>query len=184
MSRRELRQVMESGHPVDPNDLDDHVYHGVSLGLPGWVERLSWKTFAKTFHRDPQTGVLRGWNVRIQQAGVDGAYEPMHDKHGNTKTFGHYEVVSCEGHSCPMGSQGLLIHYGRGGNPRFDPGGLLRDPIVALSAGDASVLLGYSYIEVGPLRINTPSFFRLVRGPALGTGPFEVTHAPRRPIDG
>ena len=46
---------------------------GISLGLPAWVERLSWKKFAKAFHRDPRTQRLRGWNVRIEQGALQRA---------------------------------------------------------------------------------------------------------------
>jgi hypothetical protein len=39
----------------------------------------------------------------------------------------------------------------------------MRDPLVALRPGDASALLGFTYVALGPLRIETPSFFLLER---------------------
>ena len=71
MKRGALATTLRQGHAIDPRALDDSQYRGISLGLPAWFERLTWKTFQKTFHRDPRTGVLRGWNVRVEQRGLD-----------------------------------------------------------------------------------------------------------------
>ena len=49
---------------------------GTSLGLPALVEKLTWKTFQKTFYRDPRTGRLLGWNVRLEQDGLDAPSRP------------------------------------------------------------------------------------------------------------
>ncbi len=65
-SHRALRDAIVHGHPVDPRALEGWAYRGTSLGLPRVVERLTWKTFQKTFYRDPFSGALRGWNVRLE----------------------------------------------------------------------------------------------------------------------
>lgn len=165
LSPRALRARLVAGHPIDPKSLDDRVYHGIALGLPKWVEALTWKKFVKTFHRDPGTGSLRGWNVRIQQSPLDdGVWEPL----PGPITFGHYEVIAPDGFAMPTAvPQGLLIHYGRAPNAALDPVRRVRDPLVALTAGDASVLLGWSYVDLGFTTVSTPSFFALMRGPAL-----------------
>ncbi len=165
LDRGGLAQRMRDGHPIDPGALDDQVYRGISLGLPPWIESLTWKTFQKTFHRDPVTGHLRGWNVRIQQHGLDAPSVPM-QRNGAPVTFGHYRVVSCEGCGVPSGAgagAGLLIDYGLGGNPMMDPMRLLRDPLVALVPGGVQWLLGGSYLQIATLRIGTPSYFLLER---------------------
>jgi len=64
-----LHRALRAGHPIDEHALDDAEYQGISVGLPKFVERFTWKTFTKTFHRDPATGELRGWNVRMEQTG-------------------------------------------------------------------------------------------------------------------
>lgn len=64
LPRHRLAEVLASGHPIDPAALAGAAYRGVSLGLPPLVERLSWKTFQKTFLRDPSSGELWGWNVQ------------------------------------------------------------------------------------------------------------------------
>jgi hypothetical protein len=162
MSRRELMDVLRAGHPIDPHDLDDTEYKGVSLGLPAFVERLTWKTFKKVFHRDAGTGHLRGWNVRIEQNNPD-AYTPKLTN-GQPITFGHYRVVPLEGYRMPQPcDHGLMLDYGLGGNAPWDFISRVRDPIVAVNPGDSRLLLGWSYLDLGALRFGTPSFFSLER---------------------
>ena len=150
-SRDRLRALLDSGHPIDPAELADSVYRGISLGLPAWVERLSWKKFAKAFHRDPQTGSLRGWNIRIEQDGLDRPWRPR-IRRGRTSTFGHFAVVRDREH--------LVLDYGAG---RALAMRAVRDPLVALEAGSARLLLGRSDVVLGPARLATPSYFVLER---------------------
>ncbi len=163
LPREALMDLLRSGHAIDPRELDDVEYRGVSLGLPSIVEKLTWKTFKKVFHRDPETGVLRGWNVRVIQNGLEPSWEPL-IKDGEPVTFGHYEVVDPAGHKVPKDcDRGLLIHYGLGGNRLRDGLSRLRDPIVALHPGGVELLLGWSYLDLGLKRVATPSFFSLER---------------------
>jgi len=175
MSRASLRDEMRRGYPIDPRALEGAIYEGVSLGLPRWVERITWKTFAKTFHRIATADHLVGWNVRLQQTGVGSELVPKVHQ-GDPVTFGHYRVVPCTGFNTPEWcSHGLLIHYGLGGNLRMDPTTWLRDPIVALDEGSVEWLLGWSYIQMG-IRIPTLSYFLLRR-----VGPIpHVAYPPRR----
>ncbi len=161
LSRKELLAVLCQGHPIDPQALDDSEYRGTSLGLPAWVERLTWKKFKKVFHRDPASGVLRGYNVRLQQNELEGPCIPK-QKNGRPVTFGHYHVVGSEGIRMPIDCpQALIIHYGLGGNAALDPTRRVRDPLVALSAGSVQLLLGWSYVDLGIGCLGTPSFFSL-----------------------
>ncbi|MGM0575934.1 MAG: hypothetical protein ACQEXJ_09420 [Myxococcota bacterium] len=179
LDRPALAELLRAGHPVDPAALDDKEYRGISLGLPGWVDRLLWKTFRKVFHRDPETGLLRGWNVRCVQAGLEDGWRPQ-TRRGRPRTFGHYRVTSMEGHRPPRPvGDGLMLDYGPGGNRLLDPTRALRDPVVALEPGSADLLLGWSYLDLGLLRLPTPSYFVLERDGAL-------THRadPPRPVRG
>jgi hypothetical protein len=163
LSRTELGAMLSAGHPIDPRALDDTEYRGVSLGLPETIVAITWLTFRKTFHRDPRTQRLRGWNVRMEQTGLEGPCVPQRTR-GEPICFGHYEVHSAAGRGSPIAcEQGLLIDYGRGANGRFDPVRRMRDPIVALEAGSVERLLGWTYVDLGVRRIPTPSFFLLER---------------------
>jgi hypothetical protein len=159
-SLRSLHRALRAGHPIDEHALDDAEYQGISVGLPKFVERFSWKTFTKTFHRDPATGALRGWNVRMEQTGIDGPPVPM-ERDGAPLTWGHYRVY-------PEG-RALMIDYGVPSNPFLL--GRMRDPLVAVTKGDPNVLLGVSYLDFGIFRLWTPTYFVLVR-----RGP--LTHIP------
>jgi hypothetical protein len=154
---------MRDGHPIDPAALDDTEYRGVSLGLPVLIEKLTWKKFKKVFHRDKSTGRLRGWNVRLDQNGLDGPWVPL-TRNGVPVTFGHFLVEpGARYHPPDRVGQGLVLDYGRGGNRKREGMFLVRDPIVAVTAGSVDLLLGWTYLEL-PLRpVGTPSFFTLER---------------------
>lgn len=159
LAPRELRARHDAGFPIDPHALDDTRYRGISLGLPGVVDRMLWKTFEKTFHRDPATGALRGWNVRVEQTGLQG---PLRAKirGGEPWTFGHYAVVDRGGF--------LDLDYGQGDNPRLDPTRAARDPIVALERDGVEWLLGAMDVSLWGRRLRTPSYFLLQReGPLV-----------------
>lgn len=176
--QRALWGLLREGHPIDPAALDDSEYRGVSLGLPAWIEALSWKTFMKTFHRDRRTGALRGWNVRLEQTGLDGPVVPK--RRGEApRTLWHYAVVPATGRCGRWGCEnGLLLDYGLGGNAAWDTVRFVRDPLVALRPGDTQLLLGWSFIELGSLRFGTPSFFALERLGPLG----HVAEPARSPV--
>lgn len=167
MSARELHERLVAGHPIDPSKLDDTEYEGVALGMPHFVEQLAWKTFKKVFRRDVNTRMLRGWNVTVEQDGVQG---PFKDKlrRGKRITYGHYQVWPAAQYTLPGDyGFGLVIDYGKGGNRAFDPVNTLKDPLVALDPGSVDWLLGYSFAEVGPLQVKTPAYFLLRRGRSL-----------------
>ena len=162
-SRPELARVMREGHPIAPEDLDDACYRGISLGLPRWVEAITWKTFMKAFSRDEDSGRLQGWNVKLEQDGLEAPPRPKRRRDGQPKAFGYFEVITPPEGSVARGlDRGLLIHYGRGANAALDPIRHLRDPVVALRPGDPSLLLGWSYLDLG-FSCPTPSYFTLER---------------------
>jgi len=167
LSRDALRDLLVAGHPIDPSALDDSEYRGVSLGLPSPLVKLTWLTFRKTFHRD--RGALRGWNVRMEQTGLDGARKPMLGRDGKPRCFGFYGVRDGREYpNMPVAAQhGLVIDYGLGENPRLDPIRRGRDPLVALERGSVERLLGWTYLDVGVGRVGTPSYFLLEREGAL-----------------
>jgi hypothetical protein len=158
LSRAELASKFDAGGVVDPEAIAGYRYRGVSLGLPGWVERLSWKKFAKTFYRDA-SGAIRGMNLRIEEDGLDKAWR-VQRKRGREWSFGPFEV--CQ----EKGSQHLELDYGRG-SQGLSPLRRLRDPLRQLDdKGD--LLLGASLVDVGfGKRVATPSYFLLERDEAL-----------------
>lgn len=162
-SRKELRRRILEGHPVDPKALEGFAFRGTSLGLPGFVEKLTWKTFQKTFHRDPATGRLVGWNVRLHQDGIDAPSRPILQE-GNPLCVWHYEVIAPDGVPMPKGfDRGLIIDYSRAKNPVLDTVRLMKDPLVSLSPDSSDELIGVSYAVIGGICIETPTYFTLER---------------------
>ena len=158
-SNAALARALADGRPFAPVALAGWTFHGTSLGLPAWIERLTWKTFAKAFIRDPDThdrDRIRGWNVRCLQS-VPPTWRPRTDRTGTPVTFGHFEVVA------DAATGAVLLDYGKGGNGRLDPVSAVRDPLVALDA-DATLLLGQSLVSIAGRHIATPSYFLLERG--------------------
>lgn len=171
-SKRELRAHIVEGHPIDPKALEGFVYRGTSLGLPKLAEKLTWKTFQKTFYRDEATGRLLGWNVRLHQDGIDAPSRPI-VKDGRPVCVWHYEVIEPRGVPMPAGfDRGLLIDYSRAENPRFDTIRWVKDPLVALTRGNYDELLGVSYAVVGGLCIETPTYFTLEREHSIDYVPY------------
>lgn len=167
-----MREQIVNGHPVDPDALAGFAYRGTSIGLPRAIERLSWKTFQKTFYRDPTTGRLLGWNVRLHQDGVEAPSRPI-IKHGRPVCVWHYEVIATHGVPMPRGfDRGLIIDYSRGDNPRFDTMRWVKDPLVALSPDHYDELLGVSYAVIGGVCIETPTYFTLQRDHAIEHVPY------------
>ena len=159
-SRAALRRHILEGHPVDPGALEGYAYRGTSLGLPRFVERATWKTFQKTFWRHPD-GRLLGWNVRLEQDGIDAPSRPK-QRRGVPVTEWPYEVLAPAGVPMPEGfGRGLIIDYSRAPNPLTQR--LVKDPLVALEPGDAGALLGVSYLVIGGRCLETPTYFTLER---------------------
>ena len=172
-SKAQLRARILNGHPVAPAALEGWAYRGTSLGLPRFVEKLTWKTFQKTFWREPGSGRLLGWNVRLEQDGVDAPSRPR-VKRGAPVTTWHYEVVEPQGVAMPPGfDRGLIIDYGRARakNAALDTIRLTKDPLVAVEPGNTDLLLGVSYLSLGRVCVETPTYFLLERE-------HPITHVP------
>ncbi|MFO0750448.1 MAG: hypothetical protein U1F43_32975 [Myxococcota bacterium] len=170
----ELRQRITTGYPVDPRALDGFIYRGTSLGLPPIAQRLTWRTFQKTFWREPRSGRLLGWNVRLEQDGEDAPSRPILD-HGRPRCVWHYEVIEPRGVPMPPDfDRGLVIDYSRGENRPWDPIRLSKDPLVALAAGDPTELIGVSYLVIGGRCIETPTYFTLEREGPITFVPYDA----------
>ncbi|HQY60328.1 MAG: hypothetical protein IPF92_04340 [Myxococcales bacterium] len=161
MSADERLACLRGGAAVAPERLAGADYRGVSLGLPRLVERLTWKTFRKSFRRDA-AGTVSGLNVRLEQTGLDGAPVPRRDARGEVVSFGPFAVVPLPAGGTPFGCEsGVVFDYGAT-HPAWNPIALTRDVVVALDP-EHTLLFGALYVELGGLRLRTPSFFTLER---------------------
>ena len=167
LSRSQLHHLMLQGHPIDPRELAGWAYHGVSLGLPRWLERVTWKTFTKAFVYD--AGYVRGWNIKMKQTGEAGPRIPI-TKNREPKVFGAFDVQAKDRHELRNEfPEALVLNYGTPKNSDF---GLrtLRDPLVAIKEGDSTLLLGCSWLRVSGRNFPTPSYFTLERAESVQGG--------------
>jgi hypothetical protein len=165
MSNDDLFAIVARGTPLDLEALADTSYTGIDLSMPTWFHRLMWKSFRKTFHRDPDTGVLRGWNVKVEQTGWDTPPAPKRDRGGQPLTFGHYEVRPAVGLRFPRKWQGgHYLDYRAAGNRFGDiPARMGYCPLVAVNPGSPELLLGWEVFNFWGLLVPIRDFWVLRR---------------------
>lgn len=174
MDNAQLHAIVARAHPLDLDALAGQQYQGVDLSLPPIVNKILWKTFRKTFHRDPGSPVVRGWNVRMEQRGIDGERVPMRRRDGQPLTFGHYHVCSAEGVKFPRGWRGAhYLDYRVAGNKPLDwPANAGFCPLVAVNEGSMELLLGWEIFKLGPLAVPLPDYWALrLEGPLDDVAP-------------
>ncbi len=169
MKRADHEAILRAAHPIPRDELGDSAYTGVDLSLPPLATRLLWKTFRKTFVRDPDTGQIRGWNVRVEQTGWERATVPRVDSSGRQLTFGHYLLRSARAERFPRGWKGEdFLDYGTAGNAAFDPARLGWCPLVAVNEGSAELLLGWEVFKVGGMFVPLPDYWALRKEGPVG----------------
>lgn len=166
LSRAALWDRVRNGNAIDPSALADREYHGTALALPPLLQPFSWTKFFKVFQSDGVGGV-RGWNAAAEQNAFSEPWIPK-TRRDRPVSYWFYRVVTPEGIRLPAGmDRGLVIDYATGGNRRLEPVNWVRDPLVALVPGSVDLLLGYSFVALGPMLVHTPTFFLLERGAPL-----------------
>lgn len=168
LDNAQLHRIVARAHPLDLDAIAGRQYQGVDLSLPPIVNKILWKTFRKTFHRDPGSPVVRGWNVRMEQRGIDGERVPMRGRDGKPITFGHYHVCSAAGIAFPRGWKGAhYLDYRVAGNKPLDwPANAGFCPLVAVNEGSMELLLGWEIFKIGPLAVPLPDYWALrLEGP-------------------
>jgi hypothetical protein len=162
MSPAQVKEVFNNGHPIPPGALDNKQYRGVDLSLPDFMHKLLWLEFRKTFYRDPDTGVLRGWNVKMEQVGWKNPGVPKRKKNGTVQSFGHYQLLPAKGLKFPGGWQGAdYLNYKVPGNSAFDVYHFGYCPLVAVNEGDANLLLGWEVFKLGNIFLPLPDYWAL-----------------------
>lgn len=164
MNGDDLFEVMRRGFPLDFDAIADTTYTGIDLSMPALFHRLMWKSFRKTFHRDPVTGVLRGWNVKVEQTGWDTPPAPLRKGNGERITFGHYEVRAADALRFPKGWSGAhYLDYHVAGNTFLDLARVARCPVVTVNEGDSNLLLGWEVLHIAGVFVPIRDFWALKR---------------------
>lgn len=165
-SSKDRVRVMEHGTAPALESLVGWEFAGLNSGA--LVGLLGIRKFKKGFYEGPPRAergpepFVQGYNVQTRQNSPD---EPHVAKPSDEspKRFGYYRVHRViQGSGNDRYPNALLLDYGLGGNPFFEPAKLLRDYLVQVYPDDPDFLLGHAYGALGPIRIRL-NFFALVR---------------------
>lgn len=174
MTTAQVVEVFRKGYPIKTEELHNTQYLGIDLTGPALFHKFFWKTFRKTFYRDPSTGILRGWNVKLEQTGWNGPTVAKKSSKGEELAFGHYHVCSAVGKKFPHHWQGAdYLDYGIDGNAFFDVARLGYCPLVAVNEGSTELLLGWEVFKIGGLFVPLTDYWLLKRD-----GPLQVIQHP------
>lgn len=163
-SNRDLEYVLRAGVTPALDGLVGYEFKGYNL--PFITQVLGFRKFKKGFFlgagQSVEKGEISGYNVVVAQNRLEEPWiaEP---NDANPKRHGFYRAYKVR-HSevDDFYPNALLLNYGLGGNPRWDPSGLLRDYLVQADPENPDLFLGKAYFALGPLRA-FPSFFVIER---------------------
>jgi hypothetical protein len=156
---RELETVFQRGTTPVLDELLGWEYRGINRAPIDAVPRLAGiKKFCKGMFR-ARDGRAMGYNCPVVQNVLDGRWRttPSDDA---PRRFGFYELTAVDATARDNHYlHALLLDYGKGDNPLWDPSRQLRDYLVQL---DGDLFLGKAYYAAGPVRLAL-SYFILER---------------------
>ena len=138
---------------------------------------LGIRKFIKAFFTTP-SGAVYGCNTPVAQNGLDRPWKAKPSE-AYPRRYAFFSVTSVDPEVRDNTYlHALLLDYGRGHNPTYDPSRLLRDYLVRCVPGSDDLLLGKAYMAFGPTRVAV-SFFLLERHRPLH-GPVALPHPGKR----
>ncbi|HET9626452.1 MAG TPA: hypothetical protein VFP84_34055 [Kofleriaceae bacterium] len=159
---RDLEPMFQRGVTPDLESLIGWQWRGINRAPSNLALRLAGiKKFVKGMFRAGD-GRVMGYNCPVVQNALDGRWRTTPSDEA-PKRFGFYTVAPVD----PTARDNhylhaLLLDYGQGDNPLWDPSRHLRDYLVQVRADNPDLLLGKAYVALGPARIAT-SYFILER---------------------
>jgi hypothetical protein len=150
--RAELERAVQRGATPDVDALIGWEFRGINAtppGAPPIARLLGIEKFIKGFFRGSDRRVM-GYNCPVVQNVLDGRWRAR-PSDAAPKRFGFYEVGPVDATSRDNAYlHAVLLDYGKGGNPAYDPSRGLRDYLVQI---DDDRWLGKAYYALGPARI-------------------------------
>ncbi|HEY6787715.1 MAG TPA: hypothetical protein VI365_10420 [Trebonia sp.] len=155
LSKGELDQVFAAGRPPEAAAITGFEFLG--FNHPRTASMLGIRKFIKVFYLDAERRAF-GCNTPVAQNGLSGdwIHRPSAD---SPKRYAFFQVL-------PGGADGLLLDYGRGGNPPHDVSNILRDYLVGPDPGNDDLLLGKAFFVVAGTRL-AHSYFIIERSRPL-----------------
>ena len=153
-----LEVVFLRGTTPDPARLVGWEFRGTNV--PGWARLLGIKKFIKGFWREGEE--VLGYKCPVVQNSL---FEPWDSLPSNLhpKRFGFYKVTPVDATAKDNRYlHAVLLNYGEGPNPPWEPARGLRDYLVQVDPDNPDLYLGKAFYALGPLRVAT-NFFVLER---------------------
>lgn len=139
-----LESLMVSGKTPDIQKLIGWEFRGHNVGIIPKIGRIL--KFKKGFRRSGDE--VHGYNVLIKQNSTEEPWIALPSEI-NPKRHGFYKVYPAK--FSPKYNhypQALMLDYGKGGNPIYDPSQFLRDYLVKPFEDNDDLYLGKAYIEL------------------------------------
>ena len=147
LTKRELEQVFAAGNPPETEAITGFEFLG--FNHPRAAAMLGIRKFIKVFYLD-ESGCPFGCNTPVVQNGLgaEWIHRPSAD---SPKRYAFFQVLAGE-------ADGLLLDYGRGGNPPWEASNILRDYLVRPDAGNDDLLLGKAFFVAAGTRLGHSYF--------------------------
>ena len=161
---RDLEYVLRNGVTPPVEGLVGYEFKGYNL--PFITRVLGFRKFKKGFFlgagQSVEKGEISGYNVEVVQNRLEDPWiaEPSDANPKRHSFYLAYRVRPSEVDD--FYPNALLLNYGLGGNPAWNPAGLLRDYLVQVDPQNPDLLLGKAYFALGSFRM-FPSFFVIER---------------------
>lgn len=154
-----LEDMLVGGQTPSLPDLVGYEYRGYNVAPT--TALLGIRKFVKVFFTTPE-GAVYGCNTPAVQNGLDGPWIARPTE-ASPRRYAFFRVLPVDPEARDNAYlHALLLNYGLGGNPIYDPSRLLRDYLVRCVDGSDELLLGKAYMAFGPARVPA-SFFLLER---------------------
>jgi len=164
MSESRLRRIMVDGVTPKFEDLVGWAFRG--WNIPRITRILGFQKFKKGFYLGPKQSVdgreISGFNIVVVQNKFEEPWIAIPNE-DSPKRHGFYIAYKVRPEEPDnMFPNALLLNYGLGKNPWWNPAGLLRDYLVQPDPENRDLFLGMANFALGPLRA-FPSFFIIER---------------------
>jgi hypothetical protein len=170
-SRAALEDLLISGETPSLPALVGYEYRGYNLAPA--LSLLGIRKFIKAFFATPG-GAIYGCNTPVAQNGLQGPWIAR-PREADPRRYAFFSVEHVDPEARDNAYlHALLLDYGRGRNPLYDPSRLIRDYLVRCVDGSDDLLLGKAYMALAPWRIPA-TFFILERHRPLA-GPIALPH--------
>src|SRR4051794_27655314 len=161
-----LELLLVGGEPPSLPGIVGYEYRGYNL--PAATALLGIRKFIKAFFDTPG-GAIYGCNTPAVQNGLHAPWIARPSE-AAPRRYAFFSVTPVDPKARDNAYlHALLLDYGRGGNPLYDPSRLLRDYLMRCIPGSDELLLGKAYFALGPVRLTAGLFLlerlRPLRGP-------------------